>query len=129
MLGSVSNGGCAVALEAVEFPRRGAGDYRVGLLRLAVLENAGALEHEAAGLAGDSSDDSLESDEGRRTVTAVHHEVFDLSLPFDIAGVALGDAGPGQLRQVRALAIGFFIPALDRESSIRSVLHFSPSTR
>lgn len=92
MLRAVPNGGYAVAQEAAEFPSRRAGDYGIGLLRLPVLEHASALEHEGAGLAGDSSHDSLESDEGRRTIAAIHHQVFDLPLPFDIAGVALGDA-------------------------------------
>src|SRR3954468_18138824 len=60
MLHAVADGGAAVALEAGQVARRGAGDHGVGLLRLSVLEDTGALEHEGAAPAADATDDPLE---------------------------------------------------------------------
>src|ERR687896_396424 len=59
MLHAVPHGGAAVAPEVLEVSSRGAGNNGVGLLRLPAFEYAGALEHEGAALAADSSHDSL----------------------------------------------------------------------
>src|SRR5258705_1028755 len=123
MLHAVPNGGVAVAQATLQVSSRGAGDNGIGLLRLAAFEYASALENEATGLAVDSSNDPLETDEGRRAVAAIHHQVLDLPLPFDIASVGLGDAGPTESWLVLALTIGRFIPLLDGEPSIRDLLH------
>src|SRR5262245_55776071 len=88
MLRAMSDSGFALTLQALQLTGRGAGNHEVGLLRLAVLEHPGPLEHKGTALPNHPSNDSFQSDESRRTVAAVHHEVFDLSFSFDITGVA-----------------------------------------
>src|SRR5260221_10582952 len=85
-LGPVSDGRRALAAEAAQLPGAGAGHDGERLLRHAVLEGTGALEHEAAGFARDAPDDALEADEHCRAVALVHHEVFDTPLARDVAG-------------------------------------------
>ncbi len=63
MLGAVANGGTPIALEATQLTSCGARNDGVGLLRLAALEFANALEHKSSALPTDSSDDPLETDE------------------------------------------------------------------
>src|SRR5688572_25301237 len=123
MLHAVPDGGTAIAAQAQQLAGTGAGDDGIGFLCLAVLEYPGSLEHKCSGPAADSSDYPLEADERRRAVAAVHHQVFGLSFPLDIAGEGLRDAGPGKFWQVLALAIRLLIPVLDGKSSIRGLLH------
>src|SRR5258705_876791 len=63
VLAAVPNRGAALTAQAAQLPGAGPRDYGVGLLCLAVLEYAEALEHKGAALGADSSDDSLEPDE------------------------------------------------------------------
>ena len=84
-------------------------------------EDASALEDKRASLPGDPSGDSLQADEGRRAVAAVHHQVLDRSFAFDLAGQGLADCRTSELWQVLSLAIGLFLPVLDGESSICAV--------
>src|SRR5687767_12590945 len=63
MLHAVTNGGRAVAQEALQFSSAGAGDDEIGLLCLPALKYAGTLEYKAAGFAGNSAHDLLEADE------------------------------------------------------------------
>jgi hypothetical protein len=98
----VPNGRRPIAAQAAQLSRSGTRDDGIGLLGLATLEYPGALQHEAARFTTDSSDDPLQSDERRRTVAAVHHEVFDPPLALDITGerlvtvarVSFGMSGP-----------------------------------
>src|SRR5262249_48349793 len=85
VLGPVPKGGVALTAETLKLSASGSGDHRIALLRLPALEYPGALQHEAAALAGNASDNPLEPDERCRAVGAVHHEVFDLTLPLDVA--------------------------------------------
>src|SRR5204862_6583314 len=62
MLAAVPNRGTALAAQAAQQPGPGPRDNGVGLLCLAVLECAEALEHKGAALGADSSGDSLEPD-------------------------------------------------------------------
>src|ERR671910_1441451 len=73
MLHAMPHGGAAVALEALQVSRCGAGDHGIGLLRLAAFEYASALKHKGAGLAANSSNHPLEPYERSRAVAAVHH--------------------------------------------------------
>src|SRR5215218_8677455 len=113
MLQAVPDGGGAVAAEVPQGSGGRAGDDGIGLLCLPTLEHAGALEHEGAGLAANSSDHLLETYERGRAVAAVHHQVLGLPFPLDIPGVGPDDAGPSKSWAVRALTIGLLVPALD----------------
>src|SRR5687768_3997198 len=123
MFHAVPDGRCAVAQKAPQVSGGGARDNGVGLLRLTVFEDASALEHEAATPAADSSIDLLETYKACRAVATIHHEVLDLRLRFDIAGVGLGHPGASEFWPVRALAVRLFIPALDGEPGICGLLH------
>src|SRR6476619_6062552 len=123
VLHPVADGGRAIALKAAEFSGRGSSDDRIRLLRLATLEDARALKDNAPRPATDLPDDAFEADERRRAIVAVHHEVLDLPFPVDVAGERPGDAGSTQSWQVLALAVGFFLPALDREAGVRGPFH------
>src|SRR4029077_3279156 len=127
MLSPVPNSRRAVATQATKLSGSRARDDGIGLLRHAVLEYSGALEHKAARFPCNVPDDPLETDERGRAVAAVHHQVLDMPLARDIAGERLRDGGPSQLWQVLALTIGFLFPALDGESGVRNVLHASTS--
>src|SRR5882762_1177104 len=129
VLGTVPDRGTAIAPESAQIPGRRARDDGIGLLRLAALEYPCALQYKSAGLAIDSSGESLEPDEARRAVAAVHHEVLNLPFPLEITGESLGDAGPCKFWEVRALAVRLFIPALDGEPSIRALLHVTLSPK
>src|SRR5690348_3578984 len=126
MFHAVADGGVTLAAEALEVSGRRAGNDGVGLLRLAVLEYAGPLEHEGAALGADFSHHPFQTDERRRAVAAVHHQILHLCVAFDVAGVRFGDAGPGELGLTLSLAVGFLVPALDRNPRIGRLLHFSP---
>src|SRR6476659_1671074 len=127
MLSAVPNSRRALAAQAPKLPRAGARDDDIGLLRHAVLEYSGTLEHEAPGFSCNVPDDSLEADKCGRAVGAVHHQVFDMPLAGDVAGERLVDGGAGQLWQVLALAVRLLVPAGDGESGVRNVLHVSTS--
>lgn len=58
-----------------------------------------------------------------RTVAAIPHQVLDLPLPFDVAGVAPGYCRPSELWLALVFAIAPFIPARDGESGMRGFLH------
>src|SRR4051812_16719194 len=79
-VGAMADRRGTLAAETTEFARPRTGDDRVRFLRLAVLENARALQHEAAAPAADPPGDPLESDEGGCPVAAVHHHVLDVTL-------------------------------------------------
>src|SRR5690242_7469623 len=128
MLGAVADAGGALAAQSAQLSRAGPGDHRVGLLRLTVLEDAGALQHKAPSPGADASDESLETDERRRPVVAVHHQILDLRFSREITGERLGDAGAGHFGQARALTVGLFIPALEGEARVRRLLHGSGAT-
>src|SRR5512142_2053494 len=113
-----------LAPQPAQLSGRRAGDDGVRLLSLAVLEHAGALQHERAGPGADASDESLEPDERRRAVAAVHHQVLDLSFTLDVAGEALGHARARQFRLVLTFVVGLFVPSLDGEPCIRGLLHW-----
>src|ERR1051325_11058769 len=114
MLHSVSNGRGTVADQAAQLSTRGSGDDGINLLRLTAFEYASAFKDKAASLAANFPGDALESEEHGGAVAAVHHEVIEMSLTHDISRVGLGNAGLGELRQVGALAVRFFVPARDR---------------
>src|SRR6185437_3547719 len=123
MLHPVADRRAARPREPRERARRGAWDDHVGLLRLAALEDARALHHERTGLSSESPGDAFEPDERRRSVTAVHHEVFDVALALDVTGERLDDAGARELREILTLAIRLLVPALDRETRVGGLLH------
>src|SRR4051794_17577236 len=128
MVGFMTSGGGALATETPEFASPGTGDDGVRLLRLAVFEDARPLEDKAAVAASNPSGESLESDEGRRAVAAVDHQVFDMPLAVDLAGERLHHRRARHLRQILAFAVGLLVPALDGEPCVRGLLHVSGSS-
>src|SRR4029077_4259558 len=117
-----------VSPQALELPRCGTGDDGIGLLRLAVLEYPGALEHKGSRPATDASDEPLKANERCRAVAPIHHEVLDLPFPLDITCERLRDPGPSKSWEVLTLAVRLFIPRLDGEPCIRVFLHRSLSS-
>jgi hypothetical protein len=97
MLSPVANSRLALAAQASKLSCAGARNDDIGLLRHAVLECSSALEHKAARFPCKLPDDPLETDERRRAVAAVHHQVFDVPLARQIAGERLCNGGPSQL--------------------------------
>ena len=63
MFSSVSNCRRTLAAQTSKVSRARAGDDEIGLLRHAILEYSGAVEHEAARFPGDLPDDPLQADE------------------------------------------------------------------
>src|SRR4029453_7913169 len=103
----------ALAAQALYLSSTGSRNDKIGLLRHAVFEYSGAMEHEAACLPCNVPDDPFEADERRRAVAALHHQVFDLPLAHEIAGERLCDGGPSELWQVLALTVRLFVPTLE----------------
>src|SRR5690242_5038520 len=62
----------------------GAGNHRVGLLRLAVFEYARALEDERTRLATEAPGDLFDPDVRRGAVRPVDHQVLDEPFPVDV---------------------------------------------
>jgi hypothetical protein len=129
MLRPVANGRLALAAQASKLTRARTMNDDIGLLRHAVLEYSSALEHKAACIPPKVPDDPLEANERSRAVAAVHHQVFDMSLAFDIAGERLCDGGSSQLWEVLALTVGLLVPALYGESGVRNMFHLSTSAK
>src|ERR1051326_2782686 len=123
MLHAVTHTRVALATQTLQLARRRTGNDAIRFLRVAVLEHASSLHNEAAAPAADLSDDALESDEGCRTVAPIHHEVLDVRVARDVAGIALGDARTRELRLARAFMVRLLVPTLDRESGIRLLFH------
>src|SRR2546421_9999918 len=97
MLSPVPNSRRAFAAQASKLSGTGPRDDEIRLLRRAALEYSSALEHKAARFPCHVPDDPLEADEHGRAVAAVHHQVFDMPLPRDIANKGLRDGGTSQL--------------------------------
>src|SRR2546423_2198965 len=105
MLVAVPHGRRSLAAQTAKLSRCRARDDGIGFPRLSALECADALEYERTCFTGDSPDDPFEADERGRSVRAVHHQVFDVPVAFEIAGEGFRDGGSGQLREVRAFAV------------------------
>src|SRR5262252_1194663 len=125
MLEAVTDGGAAFTAEPAQLAGARARDDGIGLRGLAVLEDSGALEHEAAGLAADATLDVLEAHERGGAVAPIHHQVLDVPCAFDVAGERLGDRSPSELGRVRCFAIGLLVPGSDGEASVRGLFHLS----
>src|SRR5436190_20397241 len=110
MLVAVPHGRRSLAAEAAKLSRCGARDDGIGFLRLSDLECADALEYERTCFTGDSPDHPFEADERGRSVSAVHHQVFDVSVAFEIDGEGFRDGGSSQLREVRAFPLRLLVP-------------------
>src|SRR5262245_56628135 len=65
MVCAMPDGRAPLAAQPLQLSSCGAGDDGIRLLGLSAFEHAGALQHKAAGLAAESSNHSLEADEGR----------------------------------------------------------------
>ncbi len=73
------------------------------------------LENEAAGSIREPADHAFQADEAGGAIIAVHHEVLQGPLSFDVSAERLGHARPGELRCVVALVEGLLIPGLHLE--------------
>src|SRR4051812_38458153 len=98
MLCPVAKGSTSFANQPHQIARGGTRYDNVGLLRLATLEYARALEHEGAVFLSEFAGESFESHERCRAVGAIHHEILERALSLEISRVRLADAGARHLR-------------------------------